>query len=249
MATGITHIYTSPIADGTVTSLVRPSNWNSAHTFDFNMASWFHNSAAMYSSTTFNMINATASIVRMDIPNWLKFTRVDVPVSISTASSATTNTAAIDISVVGVLYTRNASTLNAIVGASMTTTYTWASNSGVASSLTGPRFISLALASTISPGEYYYGFQISSHSGSSIGLSTTALSMTIAPVVATSYTVVPFLDMSVSSAVSVDAMHPMQGLNSVTISATSQTHQASQITINDTAGLRGNLMVIFRNAV
>ncbi len=34
MAISVSHIFTSPIADGTNTDLVRPSNWNSAHTVD-----------------------------------------------------------------------------------------------------------------------------------------------------------------------------------------------------------------------
>lgn len=51
----VNHIYTSPIADGTNTQLVRPSNWNSAHNVSVSLAS---NEAIKYISAGTNSVSS-----------------------------------------------------------------------------------------------------------------------------------------------------------------------------------------------
>ena len=102
----------------------------------------------------------------MIIPEQISFSRVDIPVSMSLSTAGTTATAAMAVSAVGVIYSRNASTLNAIVGQSSTTTYSYASNTGVFSSLSGARLWSFNLATQLSAGEYYLGFQLSTATSS-----------------------------------------------------------------------------------
>lgn len=209
------------------------------------LSQWQHNSAAMYSSATSAMVNASVSLVRMILPA-VSFSRIDIPMTISGGTQSSANTAAVAVSAVGVLYSRNASTLNAIVGQSSSTTYSYASNSGVYSSLTGPRLMSFNLATSLSAGEYYMGLQFST-AASSIGTATTAPGWTMGPIFGSTYTVLPWQDMSAATNQTINLYQPLQGMNSVSISATSQTHQQSQITQSGATAIRANIIVILRN--
>lgn len=206
-----------------------------------------HNTAALYSSSSGNMINTSVSIAYVPIVEAVAFSRVDIPVSIDVSTQGTTATNAVDISAIGVFYTRNGSTLSPIVGQSSTTTYTWASNTGVYSSLTGPRLLSFNIATTLTAGEYWFAMQLSSHSGSSIGASTTLGSMTIAPIHGTSYTVLPWANISAATASTINTLFPMQGMNSVSIANTTQSHQQSQITQYGATAQSANMILILRN--
>jgi hypothetical protein len=210
------------------------------------MSNWIHNSAAMYSSSTLNMVNASVSLVRMLIPEQISFSRVELAVSVSGATQSSANTAAMALSAVGVIYSRNNSTLNPIIGQSSTSTYSYASNTGVYASVTGARLLSFNLATSLPAGEYYFGVQLSSAT-SSIGTATTNLAWSIAPVFGTSYTVLPWQNLSAASATSINMYQPLQGVNTVSISNTSQTMQQSQINHSGTLGARANMVVIFRN--
>lgn len=210
------------------------------------MSNWIHNSAAMYSSSTLNMVNASVSLVRMLIPEQMSFSRVELAVSVSGATQSSANTAAMALSAVGVIYSRNNSTLNPIIGQSSTSTYSYASNTGVYASVTGPRLLSFNLATSLPAGEYYFGVQLSSAT-SSVGTATTNLGWTVAPVFGTSNTVAPWQYLSVATATSVNLYQPLQGVNTVSISNTSQTMQQSQINHSGTLGARANMVVIFRN--
>ena len=210
------------------------------------MSHWIHNSAAMYSSSTLNMVNTSVSLVRMLVPEQLSFSRIEVAVSVSGATSATANTAAMALSAVGVLYSRSNSTLTPIIGQSSTTTYSYASNTGVYSSVTGPRLLSFNLGTSLPAGEYYFGLQLSSAT-SSVGTATTNLGWSISPIFGTSNTVAPWQNLSAASATSINLLQPLQGVNTVSISNTSQTMQQSQINHSGTLGARANMIVIFRN--
>lgn len=212
------------------------------------MSSWFHNSAALYSSSLFAHIDNTVSLAHIQIPQDISFSRVDWPVSISVATNSNnTSFGFMQLSAVYVLYTRNASTLLPIVGGSSTTTYTWQSVTGVYSSLTGPRMMSFPLATALTPGDYWMGVQLITVSNAGSGAASTALRGTISPIVGTSYSVLPFQDMSASTAGTNNLIAPFQGLNSVSISNTTMTHQLTQMTHTNTHGIRANMVFIFRN--
>jgi hypothetical protein len=239
VGTGDVTLSGSTGANGATVSIVPPGDLSFYHA----------NSAVLYSSATSVPINTSVSLVRFVLEKAVSFSRVDIPVSVSLATAATTATNAIVISAVGVLYSRNASTLNAIVGQSSTTTISYASNTGVFSSLSGPRLMSFNLASRLSAGEYYFGFQLSTNT-SSVGASTTNLGGTIGMIYGSTMTAAPWRLISADPTVStINEMNPMQGMNSVSISATSQTHQASQVTVSGTQLQRAGLMVILRNVV
>jgi hypothetical protein len=208
-----------------------------------------HNTAALYSSSTSAHVDTSVSVMRIELPDPLSFSRVEFPVSVSLAQSATANTAAMNLSATMVLYSRAGSTLNPIVGQVSNTVYTWASNTGVYSSLTGPRMLTFNLATALSPGEYYAAVALSTHSTSSVGTATTALRGTISPILGTSYSVLPFAEMSAATNVtSLNLVRPMQGMYSISISATNQTLQQSALTQTGAPAFRANGILIFRNS-
>ena len=209
---------------------------------------WTHNPDAFYSSSTSAHVDTSVSIMRLEVPAAVSFSRIDFPVSVSLATSATAATAAMNLSATMVLYTRTAQTLNPFVGLLSTTTYTWASNSGVYSSLTGPRVLSFNIATVIGPGEYYAAVALSTASNSSIGTATTALRGTISPILGTSYSVLPFQDMSAATAATSNAVRYGQGMYNASISATNQTLSASGITMTGATAFRANGILIFRNS-
>lgn len=139
---------------------------------------WREDTAQFYSSTTGSITNGIAHFVRMEIPHQMSFTRIDIPMSLSVATTASAVTAAMQLSAVAVLYSRSVSNiLSPILGVSSTTTYSWASNTGVYLSVTGARVFSFPIATLIPRGEYYLGLQWSTDSGSSLteAAATTAL--------------------------------------------------------------------------
>lgn len=108
-------------------------------------------------------------------------TRLDLLASWAAASSATTNTGAVVISAYGGIYSNSGpGTLTLLSSGSTQTTYTYASNSAGQTQLitAAVRPISVPLAMSVTPGEYYVGFNFSTNS-SSIGLSTTNLAQSI----------------------------------------------------------------------
>ena len=214
------------------------------------MNSYYYNTAALYSIVASGQTNASASVIFMQIPQDVSFTRVDIPVSFQTASSAVNATAAVAFSNVAVLYSRNGISLNPIVGASNTITVSWVSNTGIASSATGARLLSFGLASTISPGMYWLGLHVSTTSAISTGTATTALNGTLSMLLGggvASVTATLLGDFNAATNASVNVLWPLQGLISSAITATSQTLQQSQITQSGVGLVRANPIVIFRN--
>jgi hypothetical protein len=212
----------------------------------YRVSSYTHNSVAFNNPAISAIGVASASIVHVPIPQEVSFTRLDVHVSFQTASSAAANTAAARFSNVAVIYTRDGSTLNPIVGASNTITVSWASNTGIASSATGPRLLSFALATALTPGNYWVGVHVSTTSGISTGTATTALNGTLSipfPNYGASWTGTLWGDFNGSTHSSSNNLLYLQGLISSAITATSQTLQASQITQSGTLVPRAGLVI------
>ncbi len=124
--------------------------------------------------------NATISVQYVAV-NWpITASRLDALVAWSGASSATTNTCAIAISAYAAIYTRNASTLSSLSSGSTQTTYTYASSTAGQTGLTQSaiRPISVPVNVSMTPGEYFVGFNFITAT-SSVGLSTTNLGQTL----------------------------------------------------------------------
>jgi len=205
---------------------------------------YFEPSGAISSSA---MTQSSASFRYVSIPYDISFSRIDIPIAVAITSSATTNTCAWVISSGLVIYSvSNNSTLNPITGSFGTTTHTHASNTANFANLTGGRMASFAIATSLSAGHYYIGFQLSSANTSSIGLSTTAAAAAISVLYGSQYTATPFQDFGVVSASSSDFM-PMQGIRTTTISATNETIGMNQIVATGVSKARANFHVLFRN--
>lgn len=191
------------------------------------------------------MTESSASFRYVQFPQPITFSRVDVPALISLATAGTAATADLNISSALVIYSRTGSTLSPIAGAFGTTTYTWASNSANFSSLTGGKNISFPISTSLTAGEYWVGFQLSTTNNSSIGTATTLLGNSISILAGSTVTASQFGDMGNTYSANVNIIS--QGIYTNTISATNQTVALSDISATGTAGFGGNFPVIFRN--
>lgn len=207
------------------------------------LASYFYDQPA--GAVSSSAISAAVGSVRLlQIPYPITFSRLDIPVFIALGSSATAATAAVAFTSVAVIYSRSGSTLNPIVGVTGNTTYSWASNSANYSSVLGGRLVSWGLATSLAAGPYYVHIQIST-SNSSIGTATTALGMSVSMIYGSTHTVSAFNNFGALTATSIGPNFMQGGMTRVT--ATSQTLQASQITVTGTPGVRANVVIRLRN--
>lgn len=189
---------------------------------------------------------SSASFRAFIFPQAVTFSRIDVPIQVSLASSATANTGDIMISSGLVIYSRNASTLQPISGSFGTTTYTWASNTANWSNLTGGRLASFGIAGSLPAGEYWIGFQMSTANTSSIGTATTALANSVSVLFGSAYaTGTRFNNFGAATANSSNIS--WHGLFSSTITATNQTIALSNLTVTGSGAARANIPVVFRN--
>lgn len=124
--------------------------------------------------------NGSYSIAYRDVYWPVTATRVDGIFNWQQATTANANTIGIAMTVLCGIYTRNASTLNTVSSASTQTTYTYASNSAgnTQLSVAAYRPVSLPMNVSMTPGEYYFGYGISTNA-TSIGTATTTAAQTI----------------------------------------------------------------------
>jgi hypothetical protein len=190
-------------------------------------------------------VNASASVKYLSIPTGISFSRVDVPILLSLASSATANTGNILISSGLFISTRNGVSLNPVTGSMGTTTYTWASNTSNFANLSGARNASFAINTSLSAGEYWIGFQLSTNNNSSIGTATTQYANTLSVFYNTLHTASAYNDLGQATNTSVGWVN--QGMHTNTFTATNQTASLANISKSGTAFVRGNILPIFRN--
>lgn len=191
--------------------------------------------------------NSQVSIRYFQVLQDVSFTRLDIPMNLSLASTTTAATANVVFTSGAVIYTRNGSTLSPIVGALGTTTYTWASNTANYSSVIGGRYASFPIATALTPGEYYLGALLSTTNNASIGTATTALGNTVSVFVGSYLTAQNFAEFGNVTSASTTGLWPVQGLVSVNLTATNQTYQWSQISQSGAPGMRANLFFRLRN--
>lgn len=189
--------------------------------------------------------NSVYSFRPVSVMEPISFSRVDIPVLVGLASAATSNTAAIALSAMMVLYTRNGVTFSPIVGASASSTFSWASNSSNYSGISGGHPLSFGLASMLTPGEYYAGFYISTASAISTGAATTALNATMSVLALSNFTATAFAEFG--SMWSNSSNRDIMGILTSVPTNTTQTIQQSQLSCVDTAHFRANVPLMFRN--
>jgi hypothetical protein len=211
----------------------------------------FINSYGIGQGGSAGQTNASASILSFHVPEAISFSRADVLVNLTLATVANNSTAAAAFSNAGVIYSRNGSTLNPIVGALNTVTLSWVSNTGIYASASANRYVSFGLATSLSAGQYWLGVHISSTSAISTGTATTALNATMSMYlgsIANNLVQTAFGDLNAVAATTLVPAFLFHGLISSAITATSQTLQGSQITATGGGALsRPNLLVLLRN--
>ena len=206
---------------------------------------WWNPINALQSTTMNTVSNGGCSIIQMLLPVPVQFSRVDIPLNFSGATTTNNTTAAWRMSNVMVIYTRTGNTLNPIVGISNTQSFSWASNN--TASAWGNKFMSIPLNSTLPPDEYWIAYQMSTAGGVSwVGAAvTTNLGATVSVVNQSIATGHFFADAGASTNVSTNGY--MMGLISSTVSNTSQTLQVSQVSQTGANLGRAFIPMRFRN--
>ena len=196
-------------------------------------------------NSTSVLTQGSASFKYVQVAQPITFSRIDIPVLISLATAGNANTADLNFSSGLVIYSRNGSTLSPIIGSLGSTTLTWASNSSSYSGITGGKNISFQLNGSLSPGEYWIGFQLSTTNNSSIGTATTLLGNTISMFGGVSYSASQIGDFGNTYSQSQNII--TQGLFSNTITATNQTIALSNISATGAAAQNVLFPIVLRN--
>jgi hypothetical protein len=203
------------------------------------------NTAALYSSTTNVMFFNSPHMNFLELPVAMQFNRILMPITLILSTAANTSFGFFDLSATYVLYTKTGVTLNPVVGSTSSTVYTWQSSTGAYTNLTGMRVLSFALQSTLTPGDYYFMYQISA-SNSGTGTNSTALSSQIGLIAGTLVTTNRWMAIGLgSSLTSYDPLFRLKGIVAGAITATSIPIQESQIQVNSNYPLRANNILIF----
>jgi len=193
--------------------------------------------------------NGSFSICYQDIFDCITATRMDMPFLWQQATTAAANTVAVAMTVIAAIYTRNNSTLNSVSSASTQTTYSYASNSAGATGITGSavRPISIPMNINMVPGQYYFGFGIST-TFSSIGTATTTVAQTISAmgIPAFSSAVGWVGDFSQASATSV-GMISGHGIYSAAVASVVPAVSFSAIQMSGSYYHRANIALVLRN--
>jgi hypothetical protein len=126
--------------------------------------------------------NSLVSIQPISLEWPLAFSNVLVPMSVSVGSAGNNSTAYLDVSVSGVLYTRNASTLSSVGSFGHSLTQTWSSNgtSTVAGNVVGAT--ATFAGTTLTPGQYWLALHVSTNNTATGGANTTAITNAISMV-------------------------------------------------------------------
>lgn len=192
--------------------------------------------------------NATASFVYVPALIAVTATRLDALVAVVATSSATLATMGIAMSQYAAIYTLNVSTLSSLSSGSTQATYSFVSNiAGNTEFFTNAmRPISVPMNINMTPGEYYVGFNLITHT-SSIGLTTTSLGFGISMIAGGStQTVSNYAEMGAQTASSVNLQNGM-GLQSVATTGIPGAIAISDINATGAFLSRANLQLVFRN--
>lgn len=121
--------------------------------------------------------NSSASVQPFIVPYPIVVSNFKAAASFNVATAANNSSAYVDLSITGVIYTRNASTLTSLTSFSNTMTVSWSSNAS--QTVTGMHEITATFpASTFDASEYFIALHIST-TNTGTGANTTALGNSI----------------------------------------------------------------------
>lgn len=196
-------------------------------------------------------VNASASVVAFQAPNFLTATRADIFIYQSISSSAVANTYGQQWSIYVGIYTNDtaASKLNSVSSGSTQTTYTVASNTAGQTQIigSGVRPISCPINMSLTPGVYHAAVNYVTSNFSS-GTATTAFNRTASilgfPTQSASFAMVG--DYSVATAATVNSILP-QGVFSAASTGLPGAISYSQFTMTGASRLQANIALLFRS--
>ena len=193
--------------------------------------------------------NGTMSFQYVPLSDPLTCSRLDALAAFSVASSATGNTYGLIISAYGGVYSNVSSTLSALTTGSGTVSYSVASNTAGYTQLnqTAIRAISVPMAISAWPGEYFVGFCMSTAT-SSLGTATTALGQTLSiyggNAIQTAFNfAIEFTNATATSA----GLYAGMGVHSVSQSGPAATYAVSDINGTGANLSAANIALVFRN--
>jgi hypothetical protein len=134
--------------------------------------------------------NSLVSVQPFNLEWPIAFSNVAIPISLSVTNANNASTAYIDVSVSGVLYTRNASTLSSVGSFGHSLTQTWSSNA-TATVLGAPVLTATFAGTTLTPGRYWLALHVSTTNTATGGANTTALANTVSMMLGKSVGSVP----------------------------------------------------------
>lgn len=195
------------------------------------------------------MGNGSFSINRIQVGNNVVGTRLAVPFLLSLASSATANTWGFAVTCFGGIYTKNANTLSSLSSGSTSFSFSLASNTAGSTQVIAHaiRPLSVPINFTMTGGEYYVGFGISTQT-SSLGTATTALGNTWSVLGGPIYSsAVPQVGFFTDTTNTSTGMFGGQGVYSAAISTVPPTVSLSAINQTGSYYARANIGLQFRN--
>jgi hypothetical protein len=176
----------------------------------------------------------------------LAVSNIRVAASIDVATVANTSSAYIDVSMSGVVYSRNASTLSSMFSFSNSLTQLWQSNS--TGSVTGVAALTATFpATTLTPGDYWMALHMSTANSATAGANTTALGNSLSMVLIEPLNSAPMLMRQWGNNQTANSQGLISGIGIISTGATRATIAFSDYTVTGTRGALANIYVGLRN--
>jgi hypothetical protein len=190
--------------------------------------------------------NSLVSIQPIMIPYHLAASEFETPMSINVATTTNNSSAYIDVTVSGVLYSRNVSTLSSILSFSTGRTQTWSSNA--TGTVTGVKEIEATFPqTTLTPGEYFLAVHVSTTNTATGGAATTALGNTVNMILA--YSIGSAANLAAQwNAQTANSFGLVGGLGILSTGATRATLAFSDYTMTGTRGFLAPVYFEMRSA-
>lgn len=188
--------------------------------------------------------NSLVSIQPLIIEWPVVFSNAVIGMSIAPVSTTNASSAYIDLSVSGVLYSRNASSLSSVASFSQTHTISWSSNAtGTAGGVKG--ITATMVGTTLTPGNYWLAVHVSTTNSATGGANTTALGNAISMIMgypATSIGGLAFWNGNTNATLGL-----VSGLGAISTGATLASIPFSSITVTGTRASNAPVAFGLRN--
>lgn len=168
-----------------------------------------------------------------------------VAMSVNPVSTTNASSAYFDVSMSGVMYTRNVSTLSSLFSFSQTATVSWSSNA--TATVAGVKALSATFAgTTLTPGQYWLAVHVSTNNSATGGANTTALGNTVSMMLGYSISSNQPGFMYFGGATN-NSLGLISGLGAASTGATRASYDLSAITVTGSRGAAAAVAFGMRN--